>query len=289
MQGCNSFDVERKTPSPAFLLLFQLQCNMQRFDPTTSLLAHLLRANLLPTAYIPDQITRDIRETLRMYAFLVAQRTRLKNRVHAILLKNGLVCPFSDILGINSRQWLNNLQLRACYQDALVSYLRLAESINTEIKLLQEKIKACAYEHPYARILYTHPGISDYSGLLIAVEIGDINRFPNAGKLCFYAGLVPSLHASGGKVRMRSITRQGSKWLRWILVECALPAIRVSSRYAHLYNRVATKHGSGVGRFAVARKMLQTIYAMLKANQVYQERQLRSAPWGHNLNQGSEI
>jgi transposase len=252
-------------------------------------LAHLLRADLLPTAYIPDQDTRDIREVLRMHAFLIAQRTRLKNRVHAILMKNGLSCPYADIFGKISLRWLNSLQLRPCYQDAIASYTRLAESFNTEIKLLQDTIEALADDNPYARILDTHPGISYYSGLLIAVEIGTIERFPNPGKLCSYAGLVPTMHASGGKVRMGSITKQGSKWLRWILVECALHAIKKSPHYQNLYQRVAQKHGKGPARVAVARSMLRAIYVMLKSNRGYRERQLRSAPWGHNLKKGSEI
>jgi transposase len=252
-------------------------------------LAHLLRADLLPTAYIPDQNTRDIREVLRMHAFLIAQRTRLKNRVHAILMKNGLAGPYKDIFGKKSLAWLNDLTLRACYQDAIASYTRLAEAFKYEIELLKQRIQELAYEHPYARILDTHPGISYYSGLLIAVEIGDIKRFPNAGKLCSYAGLVPTMHASGGKVRMGSITKQGSKWLRWILVECTLHAIKKSAHYQHLYNRVAQKHGKGTARVAVARSMLRGIYAMLTFDRPYRERQLRSAPWGHNLIKGSEI
>jgi transposase len=252
-------------------------------------LAHLLRADLLPTAYIPDQNTRDIREVLRMHAFLIAQRTRLKNRVHAILMKNGLDCPYTDIFGKKSLVWLNDLALRACYQDAIASYTRLAEAFNNELQLLKQMIAELAYEHPYAQILDTHPGISYYSGLLIAVEIGDIKRFPNAGKLCSYAGLVPTLHASGGKVRLGSITKQGSKWLRWILVECSLHAIMKSAHYQNLYHRVAQKHGKGTARVAVARSMLRAIYVMLKFKRNYRERKLRSAPWGHNLRKGSEI
>lgn len=252
-------------------------------------LAHLLRADLLPTAYIPGQQTRDIREVLRMYAFLISQRTRFKNRMHAILLKNGINCPYTNIFGKRSLRWLNDLALRDCYQNAIASYTRLAESLNAEINFLKQTIETLAYDHPYARILDTHPGISYYSGLLIAVEIGEIERFPNHGKLCSYAGLVPSMHASGGKVHMGSITKQGSKWLRWILVECALHAIKKSPHYQNLYTRVAYKHGKGTARVAVARSMLRAIYAMLKNNRPYKQRQLRPAPWGHNLIKGSEI
>jgi transposase len=250
-------------------------------------LAHLLRADLLPAAYIPDQKTRDIREVLRLRAFLTILRTRVKNRVHAILLKNGIPCPYSNIFGKRSLVWLNQLALRPCYQNAISSCTRLAKTLHEELDGLNETIEALAYDHPYAQILETHPGIAHYSGLLIATEIGDITRFPNAGKLCSYAGLVPSMHASGGKVRMGSITKQGSKWLRWILVEAAPHAVKKSDHYGKLYNRVAYKHGKAGARVAVARSICRAIYAMLKFNRSYRERQLRSAPWGHNHQKGS--
>jgi transposase len=204
-------------------------------------------------------------------------------------LKNGIPCPYSDIFGKRSLIWLTDLALRPCYQNAISSCTRLATSLNEELKLLNETIEALAYEHPYAKILETHPGIAHYSGLLIATEIGDITRFPNAGKLCSYAGLVPSMHASGGKVRMGSLTKQGSKWLRWILVEAVSHAVNKSNHYEKLYNRVAYKHGKGSARVAVARSICREIYAMLKFNRPYQERQLRSAPWGHNRQKGSRV
>jgi len=239
---------------------------------SSTTLAHLLRANLLPRAYIPDQETRDIREVLRTHAFLISMRTRIKNRIHAILLKNGVKCPYSDILGKKSLKWLNTLNFRVCYQEAIKSYIRLAEAFNGEIKLLKQTIESLAVDNKYARLLDTHPGISYYSGLLIASEIGDVNRFSNHGKLCSYAGLVPTMHASGGKIRRGHITKQGSKWLRWILVECSTHAVKKSSRYYSLYHRVAYKHGKGTARIAVARSMLRVMYYMLKYNTPYEER-----------------
>ena len=79
------------------------------------------------------------------------------------------------------------------------------------------------------------------------------------------------MHASGGKVHTGPITKQGSKWLRWIRVEGATHAGNKSSRYKDLYTRVAYKHGKGTARIAVARSMLRTIYHMLKFNQPYRE------------------
>ncbi len=60
------------------------------------------------------------------------------------------------------------------------------------------------------------------------------------------------------------LTKQGSKWLRWILVEGAIHARNGAPQFRSLYHRVAKKHGANTGRVAVARAMLKTIYAMLQ-------------------------
>ena len=83
-----------------------------------------------------------------------------------------------------------------------------------------------AYEDEDVRLLTTIPGIGYYSALLIKSEIGDVTRFPSDERLCAYAGLVPSVHSSGSCTRYGPITREGSRWLRWIMVECAHSHLR---------------------------------------------------------------
>ncbi|UCE19781.1 MAG: IS110 family transposase [Gemmatimonadota bacterium] len=111
----------------------------------------------------------------------------------------------------------------------------------------------------------------EYSELLIVSEIGTVHRFPSHGQLCSFGGVVPSLHAFGGKVRRGYITKQGSKWLRWILIEYSHHAVKGSLRYEQLYNRVCYKHGKNATRITVDRTMLETIYYILKRNQSFQE------------------
>ena len=73
-----------------------------------------------------------------------------------------------------------------------------------------------------ARLLMTVPGIGYYSALLIVSEIGDINRFPDSYHLCSNAGLIPSTRSSDGITYHGSITKRGSKYLRWIMLECLM-------------------------------------------------------------------
>ena len=104
---------------------------------------------------------------------------------------------------------------------------------------------------------------------MIVSEIGDITRFPNAKKLCSYAGLVPSVYSSGGKTRHGNITKLGSKWLRWILIEQSQHFSKSCSRLERMYTRIAYKHGKNTARVAVAREMLKIIYSMLTNNRPF--------------------
>lgn len=238
-----------------------------KIDATT--LAHLLRADLVPAAYIPPRPVRDTRELLRYRASLVRLRTQVKNKVAAIVSKTGLQTPTRMVCGVKSRRFLATAPVRACYRFALDGYLRSLEHLTTEIRAASHTIETQASADPQARLLQTMPGLGAYSALLILSEIGDIRRFPDSRHLCSYAGLVPSVHASGGKTRLGRLTKQGSSWLRWILVELSMHAINGAPQFRSLYYRVAKKHGANTGRVAVARAMLKTIYAMLTKQEAF--------------------
>jgi len=238
-----------------------------KIDATT--LAHLLRADLLPAAYIPPRPVRDTREVLRTRASLVRLQTQVKNKVHALLAKTGLRTPTKNAFGKKAQRFLAQVPVRPCYRLALDGYLRLLAALTTELATVTATIEAQVQRDPQAQLLCTMPGIGPYSALLILSEIGDVRRFPDARRLCSYAGLVPSVHASGGTTRHGRLTKQGSKWLRWILVEVSVHAITGAPQFRSLYHRVAKKHGANVGRVAVARAMLKTIYAMLRKGEAF--------------------
>lgn len=237
----------------------------------SKMLAHLLRCDLIPSAHLPGRAIRDTREILRYRASLVSIRTSLMNRVHAILSKNGILCPYSHIFGKKATSWLSSLSLRPSYKKALDGYLQVASSLREEIEEVEKEIKRLAEEDERALLLMTMPGISYYSALLVLSEIGEIERFPSAGQLCSYAGLVPSVYSSGGITRTGRITKTGSTYLRWILNENAMHAVKGAYRFEALYRRVAHRSGKNAAKTAVARKMLVCIFYMLKRNEPFRD------------------
>jgi transposase len=236
-------------------------------------LARLLRSDLVPTSYIPPQEIRDLRDLLRHRAGLVRLRTRVKNRVHVVLGRYGLVSPFSDLFGVAGRRWLRALSgLRPTHREMLDRYLRVIEALEAEITPLSEEIEGLVADDTEAQLLCTIPGIGRYSALLVLAEIGESSRFPDPKHLASYAGLVPSVRASGGRTHLGGITHEGSAWLRWILIQAAPKAVRGSPRLASLYQRMARRRGPQKAKVAVAHELLVIIWHMLHSKQPYQER-----------------
>jgi transposase len=234
-------------------------------------LAQLLRADLIPQSYIAPPEIRDLRELLRYRASLVRIRTMIKNKVHAILIKGGINSTYSDIFGKRGREWLATVGMRPAYRLAIDGYLKLIDFLNEQIKPVTHEIDLKAKADPRAILLETIPGIGHYSAMLILGEVGDFSRFPTARHLVSYAGLNPAVHSSGGITRYGRITKQGSRWLRWIMVEVASIAYRHSHRLRSLHMRVAYKHGNNTAHIAVAREILTIGYHLLRKGESYKE------------------
>lgn len=232
------------------------------------MLVHLLRANLIAESYVPPKEVRELRDLTRMRKSLIEDRNRLKNRVHAILSRNGIF-DYPNPFTKKGREHLENLDIPEIDRELLNANLSIINRINEEIKKIDGIIKEKAKEDNDAILLTTIPGISYYAALLIKSEIGDINRFPNKFKLISYAGLCPSVKQSGSKEIKGHITKQGSRKLRWILIQCANVAIRHDEYLRNFYLRIRRRRGHNIAIVATARKMLVCIYFMLKRKEVY--------------------
>src|SRR5215813_8126228 len=147
----------------------------------------------------------------------------------------------------------------------------LIDSLDSEIKKVSKEIQSRAEKEDMTKLLVTIPGIGYYSALLIVSEIGDINRFPDSYHLCSYAGLIPSTHSSGGITYHGSITKTGSKYLRWIMLECLHAHIRNdnNSNITKFYHRISKKKGNSKAAVAAASKLLKIVYWVMKENRTY--------------------
>jgi len=234
-------------------------------------LAHLLGSDLLPLSYVPEKPVRLNRELLRYRASLVKIQTRVKNQIHTILAKNNISHDYTDLFGKAGMAFLQSLSLPENYKIALEGYLSVLETVRHEIRGASKRVQQLAEDDQDSMLLMTIPGVGYYSALLIKSEIGDIKRFPSAKQLCSYAGLVPSTYASGNTCYHGHITKQGSRWLRWILIESAIHAAKRTGPLRRFYYKVERKKGGKVAKVATARKLLEWIYHMLRDGKTFQQ------------------
>lgn len=232
-------------------------------------LAHLLRANLIPESYVPPNCVRKERNVVRHRASLVGIKTQIKNKIHAILIRHGINYEFSDAFGKVGMEYLYTLDLPEVDRIAIDHYLKLIDIIDMKIDESNEVVERLCKENPMANLLTSIPGVGYYSALLIVSEIGDIRRFKTAKQLCSYAGLVPSVYQSGNTIKRGRITKQGSRWLRWMLTQCAHVAVRKDYELRTFYIRVSKRKGKKAATVAVARKLLVYVHKMLTLNLAY--------------------
>jgi transposase len=228
-------------------------------------LANLLRGGYIAECYIPPKHIMDLREMVRYRASLVRMRGNAKNKIHAILLMNGIKIegkPFT-------REFVEGLKKIGDYR--VDGYLAVISSLNTQIKAVSTTIRNKANEDESTKLLMTIPGVGYYSALLMMSEIGDIARFSDSHHLCSYAGLTPSTHSSGGVTYHGRITKTGSSYLRWVLVECTKTHIRTQkeSNLTKFYRQLAERRGSSKAAVAAASKLLRIAYWILKEKRPY--------------------
>ena len=224
------------------------------------ILADLLRGGYIATCYVPDKKIVKQRQLVRYRKKLVQWRTAVKNSVHGILLQGGIKIP-----GVTSTETYNR-RLKAPDDYRMDGFLRQINYLNLQIAEINSKVYAAVKVNPDAILINSIPGIGNYSALVIASEIADIERFNDSHKLCAYAGVVPSVRNSADTIHHGSITKRGSMTMRWILTECIhAHAIHAkNSDITRFYNRIKKKRGSSKAAVAGASKILRVIYWMLK-------------------------
>jgi transposase len=224
-------------------------------------LAQLLRADLLPEAWIAPPAARQLRALLRHRAQLVRLRTLLQNRIHAVLADHGCDRPAGCWSG-PGREWLASLELPAVSREVINDALALIDALESVTGRLDLEVRQHARSDPRVKVLTRLPGVGPFTALVLLAEIGDITRFASARKLASWAGLTPMVRGSDRTVRHGHISKQGSVWVRWVLCEAAQKAKR-SPQFAASYQSIARRRGTKIATTAIARKLLTRAYHLL--------------------------
>jgi transposase len=245
-------------------------------------LALLLRNGTLPSIWIPPGGLRDQRELPRMRMTLVRIRTMLKNRIHATLSKYAIeIDEVCDVFGVTGRRLLEERirELPPQTHHSVEKQLELLDDVEDQIKESERQIKAVVRETPAIQFLMTLPGVGMILAIVIAMEVGDVARFCGADRLASYAGTVPRIKASGGKIFLGRVRPDVNRYLKWAFIEAANTIVLFHKRWTgrhvvSLYMRLREKRGHAKAVVAVARHLAEATYWVLKKGESYRERNL---------------
>ena len=229
-------------------------------------LADLLRMGRLPEAWIAPGEVREVRELTRYRHKLVGLRTSCKDQVHAVLAKLGIPVACTDIFGTQGTQWLDELRLPQPYAGKVTSLRQLIGELSTEIIMLSEVIASLLAGDRGYQVIQELPGIGPVLAAVIVAEIGDVTRFKTAAQLASWAGLTPRHREPDIKVVRGHVTKQGSRPLRWAVIE-AIQRSPAASRPGQVKAAIIARRGTqarNIAKAAAARQLLTLIFYGLR-------------------------
>ena len=233
-------------------------------------LAELLAADYIPEVWVPDEATRQLRHAVSRRRALVQQQTRQRNRIQAVLQRNMVECPMTDVFGVAGRTWLANVDLKPNERAEVDSDLRVLAVMEQEVKCVDDDIAILVVHDQRVRRLLTIPGVGITTAAAVVAVVGDVTRFERPTKLVGYFGLDPKVRQSGDQpYRTGHISRQGQAHARGLLIEAAHATVRVPGPFRAFYQRVQARRGKQVALVAVARKLTVLSWHLLTKEEDY--------------------
>lgn len=270
-------------------------------------IADIFKHDLVSGSFIPPADIRQLRDLVRYHTkltnYIVGEKNRAQNCLTVSNLK--LDSVFSDVFGKASSNIIGHILANPSEKLSDVSVFRtrgmkatdeeILEAVDGEIcpeqaeklriirehmnnldlcKLnLQSVILSIAQKYTSEiNLICSAPGLSTFSAISVISEIGvDMSVFPTSKHLCSWAGLTPQNDQSAGKKKTTRISRAGV-YIKPLLVQCALAAIKSKKKHPEIYNRYAAlkkRRGHKKAIIAIARMLLTAIYNMLKKKEPY--------------------
>jgi transposase len=234
------------------------------------LILKLMLEGRFPWIWVPTEAERDLRQLLMDRHHRMRMRTKVKNQLQALALNQGVQKGrrLWSIAGLQQLRDMPMMEHAARRRDQL---LKLLTDLDSQILALDLVVRRQAEAREDARRLMTHPGVGPQTGLGMVLTVGDVSRFANSKQLASYLGLTPREHSSGGKQRLGHISKQGSSFMRFLLVEAGQTAARGDDELKRAYRRLAARKGRAIAKVMVARRLAVRLYWMLRKGWTYTE------------------
>ena len=229
-------------------------------------LGHLLRLGVLPEGYIYPKADRAVRDLLRKRAHFVRQHTANVLSVQNIMVRNtGSRFSVKRIRELTTKE-LKHLLPEAYQVLAITSSLAILDCLSQQIKTLEKAVSKRLKHTPSYEQLLTVDGIGTILAQTIALETGQIGRFPTVGDYASYCRCVNSTKLSNGKRKGQGNVKNGNLYLGWAYMEAAQFAIRFNPQAQRFYQRKLAKstNNTVLARKAVAHKLSRACYYIMR-------------------------
>jgi transposase len=233
-------------------------------------LLRLLLEKRFPAIWVPSMKERDLRQLLKHRHTLVTMRTRTKNQLQHIALNQGMQKKRQLWTKAGLEQF-KKLPLEPWTQRRRDDLLEMLTQLDADITELNKVVAAEAQRWPKAVLLMSHPGVGPIVALATVVTLGEISRFVRGKYVASYLGLIPREHSSGEHRRLGAISKQGNRFMRFLLVQAAVSAAKGDAELGRAYKRLCQKKHHGVAKVAIARKLVVRLYWMLRNDRRYPE------------------
>lgn len=257
--------------------IFRSKRKNDRVDATK--LAKLLFLDEVPTVHVPAMEVRAWRSLIEYRQRVLGERTRVKNRLRALLRSQGLVAP-RGLWAKAGVAWLAALSWPTLFETLLRDdLLDQLSRLDARLKRLTHELNRRAQADPRVARLLTIPGVGPRTAETFVAYVDDLNRFKRTKQVASYFGLVPCQDASAQVNRLGHITRQGPGTMRKLLVEAAWQGIRHSPRLKAFYERIV--HGDPdrrkIALLATAHHLVRVMVALWREETIWREDAAREA------------
>jgi len=235
-----------------------------------ALLLQLLVEKRFPRIWTPSSEQRDLRQLLIHRYKLVRLRAQAKNGLQHLALNQGLQKK-RRLWSAAGQKLLRELPLAPWASRRREDLFGVLELLDRQIESLDLAVKEAAEKDPNARLLMTQPGVGPVTSLAFVLTMGEVSRFPRGKQVASYLGLIPREYSSGGHQRLGSISKQGNRFMRMLLVEAAQVAVRCDPQFRSEYLHRCHTKPKGVAKVAAARKLAIRLYWMLRTQKRYPE------------------
>jgi transposase len=237
------------------------------------MLAEFLALGMIPEAHRPSPRQQEHRTLVRHRQYLRQRMAGSRNKIRRILSNYNSDRP--DLFTQKGLQHLSKAEVNPSDRFVLDQLYEEWEHHGRQVDQIDRRLKEFAraapvHEAEAREVLNSIPGVGTVTVDVVVSELGDVRRFRSAKQVCAYAGLVPGQRESAGKSKQLGITKEGSKLLRWVLIEAAWQLVHRTQRWKAVFEGLSRRMGKKKAIVAVARRLLCVMFSMLRSGRAYQ-------------------